>query len=207
MPSLSLVRALWSLFLTLEPGIAAGEASPPISSEVTGWGFMAAALAVVGGCIPAGIAVGFIGAAAMGTIGERPELIGSNINFCRSGRRHCHLWIDRGHHDLGETMKITVIGQESLRLGFQSAAADFIVVENPPEALQRVQEICSNPRVGIVLITTTLVQPFRKELDHLRSHYSLPLILEIPDLATKDFHGSELHESVSRAMGLSYFSQ
>jgi len=45
------------------------------------FGFIAAALAVGLGSIGAAIAVGNIGTAAMGTIGEKPELIGSALIF------------------------------------------------------------------------------------------------------------------------------
>jgi len=43
--------------------------------------FIAAALAVGIGSIGAGIAVGNIGTAAMGTIGEKPELVGSALIY------------------------------------------------------------------------------------------------------------------------------
>jgi V/A-type H+-transporting ATPase subunit K len=45
------------------------------------FGFIAAALAVGIGSIGAAIAVGNIGTAAMGTIGEKPELAGSALIF------------------------------------------------------------------------------------------------------------------------------
>jgi len=69
------------LLLTLSPGAALGEGQAQVPEGVMGWGFMAAALAVGLACIAAGIAVGLIGAAAMGTIGERPELIGRTLIF------------------------------------------------------------------------------------------------------------------------------
>ena len=42
--------------------------------EVVKFAFLAAAVAVGAGALGGGIAVGYVGAAAMGTIGEKPEL-------------------------------------------------------------------------------------------------------------------------------------
>ena len=50
-------------------------------SDTIKFGFIAAALAVGIGSIGAAIAVGNIGTAAMGTIGEKPELSGSALTF------------------------------------------------------------------------------------------------------------------------------
>ncbi|OQX82722.1 MAG: hypothetical protein B6D63_07325 [Candidatus Latescibacteria bacterium 4484_7] len=46
----------------------------PEQAKVLGWGFLAAAFSAGLGCVGAGIAVGYVGAAALGVIGERPEL-------------------------------------------------------------------------------------------------------------------------------------
>ena len=43
--------------------------------------FLAAAIAVAVGSLGAGIAVGYVGAAAMGAIGEKPELAGRALIF------------------------------------------------------------------------------------------------------------------------------
>ena len=43
-------------------------------SQATGWGFLAAALSTGFGCLGAGIAVAYVGSAALGVIGEKPEL-------------------------------------------------------------------------------------------------------------------------------------
>jgi V/A-type H+/Na+-transporting ATPase subunit K len=42
--------------------------------QSTGWGFLAAALSTGFGCLGAGIAVAYVGSAALGVIGEKPEL-------------------------------------------------------------------------------------------------------------------------------------
>jgi V/A-type H+-transporting ATPase subunit K len=46
----------------------------PLGAQTTGWGFLAAALSTGFGCIGAGIAVAYVGSAALGVISEKPEL-------------------------------------------------------------------------------------------------------------------------------------
>jgi len=103
-------------------------------------------------------------------------------------------------------MKIVVIGSESLRLGFHSAGAEFIAVEDPQETLACILDVCSRQEVGLILITTTLAQLLRRNLDHIRSSQSFPLILEIPDLTEPKVERPEVLSSLSRAMGLSRLS-
>jgi V/A-type H+/Na+-transporting ATPase subunit K len=61
----------------IEP--AKGGAAP--QSSVTGWGFLAAALSTGFGCLGAGIAVAYVGSAALGVIGEKPELTGRALIY------------------------------------------------------------------------------------------------------------------------------
>lgn len=58
-----------------EPAITAAEA------EVQKFGFMAAAIAFGLGALGAGIAIANVGSAAMGTLGEKPELAGQALIF------------------------------------------------------------------------------------------------------------------------------
>jgi V/A-type H+/Na+-transporting ATPase subunit K len=60
---------------------AEGQAVVQVDSSVKCWGFLAAAISTGFGIIGAGIAVSQVGAAAMGTIGERPELAGRALIF------------------------------------------------------------------------------------------------------------------------------
>lgn len=72
---------LVGLLLGVTPEVAFSAIGSSPSDEVIRWGFLSAALAVGMGAIAAGIAVGLVGAAAMGTIGERPELVGRTLIF------------------------------------------------------------------------------------------------------------------------------
>jgi V/A-type H+-transporting ATPase subunit K len=67
---------------------AAAEAGGPPTSV---WKYFAAALAVGISCIAGGMAVGRIGAAAMGAMSENPELSGKAIPFAGLAEGIC-LW-------------------------------------------------------------------------------------------------------------------
>ena len=51
------------------------------NSEVTKWGLVAAAIAFGFGALGAGIAIANVGAAAMGAIGEKPEIASQALIF------------------------------------------------------------------------------------------------------------------------------
>jgi V/A-type H+-transporting ATPase subunit K len=80
-------------FLLFCGGFAAfavdAEAAPP--QEQTHWKWIAAAMAVGMSCIAGGIAVGQIGAAAMGAMSENPELSGKALPFIGLAEGIC-LW-------------------------------------------------------------------------------------------------------------------
>jgi V/A-type H+-transporting ATPase subunit K len=63
-----------SAFAAEAPAAAAGGAP-------NGLGLLAAALSTGLACIGAGIAVAFVGAAALGVIGEKPELLGKTMLY------------------------------------------------------------------------------------------------------------------------------
>ncbi|MGD8875640.1 MAG: ATP synthase subunit C [Gammaproteobacteria bacterium] len=56
--------------------VAAAEAGLPLSEGAVQWGFIAAALATGLSSLGAGIAVAAVGSAAIGTLAEKPELLG-----------------------------------------------------------------------------------------------------------------------------------
>jgi V/A-type H+-transporting ATPase subunit K len=45
------------------------------------WAFLAAAISTAFGCLGAGIAVAYVGAAAVGAVGEKPEVAGRTLIF------------------------------------------------------------------------------------------------------------------------------
>jgi len=68
--------------LSILPGTALAQASVrQIDPTVLAWGYAAAALATGLSALAAGIAVGNVGAAAIGAVAEKPELFGRTLVF------------------------------------------------------------------------------------------------------------------------------
>ena len=65
----------------LFPAVALAEEAVRKSDSGTGMGYLSAAIAVGASTLGAGIAVAVVGAAAMGAIGEKPELSGRALIF------------------------------------------------------------------------------------------------------------------------------
>lgn len=65
--------------------------SVAVAATTTQWKYIAAALAVGIACIAGGIAVGQIGAAAMGAMSENPELSGKALPYAGLAEGIC-LW-------------------------------------------------------------------------------------------------------------------
>jgi V/A-type H+-transporting ATPase subunit K len=58
-----------------------GAAMKSSDPKTMGWAFLAAAVATAFGCVGAGIAVAYVGAAAVGAVGEKPEVAGRTLIF------------------------------------------------------------------------------------------------------------------------------
>ena len=79
---LALIATLAYLSLLLFPPLAlAADGAAAVDPGVLRWGYMAAALATGLSALAAGIAVGGVGAAAIGAIAEKPDLFGRTLVF------------------------------------------------------------------------------------------------------------------------------
>jgi V/A-type H+-transporting ATPase subunit K len=77
--------------LFAQEAAAEGQAAEAASGGSAVWKYFAAALAVGISCIAGGIAVGQIGAAAMGAMSENPELSGKALPYAGLAEGIC-LW-------------------------------------------------------------------------------------------------------------------
>jgi len=85
-------RLVIVLFLVLAAStFAFAEEAAGTPANVTMWKYISAALAVGLSCIAGGIAVGQIGAAAMGAMSENPELSGKALPYAGLAEGIC-LW-------------------------------------------------------------------------------------------------------------------
>lgn len=60
---------------------AEGNVLAKVDASIVRWAFLSAAIAVGLGSIAGGLAVAYVGAAALGAIGEKPELAGRALIF------------------------------------------------------------------------------------------------------------------------------
>ncbi len=67
--------------LTMIPSLVLAAEASKTAGETAKWAYIGAALAVGASTIGAGIAVGLVGAAAMGALSERPEVAGRALIF------------------------------------------------------------------------------------------------------------------------------
>ena len=72
-----------SVVLASSARAAVGEPGGSASADpgAVKWAFLAAAISTAAGCVGAGIAVAYVGAAAVGAVGERPEVAGRTLIF------------------------------------------------------------------------------------------------------------------------------
>ena len=74
-------QLLTFLPVLLFPVLGLAEEAAVVANSNTAWGYLSAAIAVSASTLGAGIAVAVVGSAAMGAIGERPELAGRALIF------------------------------------------------------------------------------------------------------------------------------
>lgn len=73
--------AISGLFLFSHSAFGQEQAAAAVSSDAAKWAFVSAAIAVGLGSIGAGLAVAYVGAAAVGALSEKPETFGRSIVF------------------------------------------------------------------------------------------------------------------------------
>jgi len=73
------VSLVYASLLILSPAALAQESVTGVDPGVLRWGYLAAAIATGLSAVGAGIAVGSVGAAAVGAVAERPELFGRTL--------------------------------------------------------------------------------------------------------------------------------
>jgi len=74
------------LAVTLVTSVASGQEveaadAPAGAPDTAGWAYLAAALSMGFGCVGAGIAVAYVGAAAVGAVAEKPQLAARTLIF------------------------------------------------------------------------------------------------------------------------------
>lgn len=79
-------------------------------------------------------------------------------------------------------MKMFLISDNvDTRSGMRLAGVDGVVVHEPAEVKEALDQCMKDREIGILLITEKLAQDMEKEIKDIKLNYPLPLIVEIPD--------------------------
>ena len=149
-----LTGALLALFSGTS--VAAEEAAA-VAKEVSigaGLGFIAAAAATAIACVGAGFAVANVGSAAMGLVGEKPEMLGTTLIY------------------LGLAEGIAIYGV---------IVSLLIIQKTPEETHDAIREALKIRDLAILAITEKAAEMAEDAVRQLRERGELPLVVEIPD--------------------------
>ena len=79
-------------------------------------------------------------------------------------------------------MKITAVTDPDTALAFRLAGVETVSLTRKEEAGSMLEQIASQPEMGIVLITERLARAAGQKLEKIAHERHLPLFIEIPDL-------------------------
>jgi vacuolar-type H+-ATPase subunit F/Vma7 len=94
---------------------------------------------------------------------------------------------------------VFVLGARDAVLGFALAGVAGLATDDPGVAVQKLEELRRDPRVGMVLITAPLAR--RLAAAALQEHASLPLVYEIP-APGEQAKRRPLREALRQALGV-----
>ena len=87
-------------------------------------------------------------------------------------------------------------------MGMRLAGIEGVVVHEKEEVLQTLANTMKQSEIGIVLMTTKLIQLCPEMISHYKMTYSKPLIVEIPDRHGNSQIGEMMDHYVSEAIGM-----
>lgn len=88
------------------------------------------------------------------------------------------------------------------QVGMRLAGVEGVVVHGAPEVLKELQRVCADENVGIVLMTSKLVDLCRDEVYAIKQSRQRPLIVEIPDRHGETSVGAAITSYIREAVGI-----
>lgn len=89
------------------------------------------------------------------------------------------------------------------RIGMRLAGVEGCVVHEKEEVLRAFRAVCADESIGIVLITSKLIELCYTEIYDYKLHHRLPLITEIPDRHGETDIGANIARYLNEAIGVS----
>jgi V/A-type H+-transporting ATPase subunit F len=99
-------------------------------------------------------------------------------------------------------MKFFVIGDRQTVLGFRLVGIEGRQAEEREEALAALDEAVTRKDLGIVLVTETVADRIRDEVDARLYGMGFPLVLEIPDASGPSPERPGIEDVVRKAIGI-----
>jgi V/A-type H+-transporting ATPase subunit F len=87
-------------------------------------------------------------------------------------------------------------------VGMRLVGIEGIVLHEKAEFLTKLSEVMRDDSIGVVLITTKLVETAPKVISELKLQNTKPLIVEIPDRHGNSKIGESIDAYVSKAIGV-----
>lgn len=87
-------------------------------------------------------------------------------------------------------------------MGMRLAGIEGVVVHEKEEVLESLSNVMKQEDIGIVLLTTKLIQLCPDVISHYKMTYSKPLMVEIPDRHGSSQIGEVIDRYVSEAIGI-----
>lgn len=100
-------------------------------------------------------------------------------------------------------MKYVLIGSESAVLGFSMVGVDCRNADSESAARQALEDAFSQEDVGIIIITESVADMIRDEVNRSMFTRSFPLIVEIPDEHTISRSRTSMRDLAHQAIGIS----
>lgn len=99
-------------------------------------------------------------------------------------------------------MKYHVIGDDDTVLGFRFAGIRGQVVRTPDEAREALREATLRRDLGIVIITDSVADQIRDDVNQVRFSLDLPLLVEVPSPAGPSPKRADLLDLIREAVGI-----
>lgn len=87
-------------------------------------------------------------------------------------------------------------------VGFRLVGVEGVILHEREAFLDKLTEVLKNDEIGIILITTKLIELAPKVVSELKLRQAKPLIVEIPDRHGNSTIGASMDEYVSKAIGV-----
>ncbi|MEA2070715.1 MAG: V-type ATP synthase subunit F [Asgard group archaeon] len=102
-------------------------------------------------------------------------------------------------------MKIVSLTNAQVAMGLRlGGIKECYIADNPPEAVDKLQELSNNKEIGIIIIDDDIARLHHKVIDDIRSRKgAFPIIVEIQSEAKKETTGLDpLKDLIKRAIGV-----